>query len=502
MAEIGSSGLSRWGGQVDEEFLKELRGPKAAKTYREMRDNDDIVGAILFAFENLAKKVEWRIDPGAEDSESAERAEFIRQCLFEDMSHGWMETLSEILTFLVFGWAWMEVVYKTRSGDSRDPSKASKFTDGRIGWRKWALRGQETLFEWSFDDSGGIQAMKQQAPPDYIVRTIPIAKSLLFRASTHKNNPEGRSVLRNAYRSWFFKKHIQIAEGIGVERDLAGYPTLKIAEKAPIDLWNPNDAQAVIMKAAMERVVRSIRRDEQEGALLPWWCNLELLTSGSRRQFDTGAIITRYDQRIAMTMLADFVLLGHDAVGSKALSVSKIDLFCDALDGFLDAICSVINKHAIIPLLRINGMPVEDHPMLGHGHVARLDLSLIGEFLSKLTTAGAAIFPNPQIEAHLLAAAGLPVAVEEGGVPGDDDPPEPGQKKPEPPPEPKPAPPDPETEKRIADLESRQPVSVTVPVTIERKSSGEKKPRKKRVVTKEIHLNAEGRVARVTETEE
>ena len=419
-AEIGVSGLKRWGGYVDEEFLKELRGQRAIKTYREMRDNDDIVGAILFAFENLAKQIEWRIDPGAEDDEAAERAEFVRTCLFEDMSASWQDTLSEILTFLPYGWAWMEVVFKIRGGDVSDATKRSKYDDGRIGWRKWALRSQDSLQEWIFDEHGGIQALKQIPPPDYTIRTIPISKSLLFRTSAQKNNPEGRSVLRNAYRSWYFKKNIQVVEGIGIERDLAGYPYITVAEGCPIDVWNPNDPNAATMKSTLEKVVRSIRRDEQEGALLPWWCKLELLSAGSRRQFDTSAIINRYDQRIAMTMLADFILLGHEAVGSKALSVSKIDLFCAAMGGFLDSISAVVNKHAIPKLLRLNGLPLDNAPMLVHGKVERIDLGMLGDFLQKLSAAGASIFPNAEAEKHLLTVAGVPAPAEEGGTVGDD----------------------------------------------------------------------------------
>lgn len=422
LSEIGSSGLKRWGGHVDEEFLKELRGLRAIKVYREMRDNDDIIGAVMFAFEYLAKQIEWRIDPGGDDVEADERAEFVRTCLFEDMSQSWQDTLSEILTFLTYGWAWMEVVWKIRGGDVSDPTKQSKFNDGRIGWRKWALRSQDSLYEWSFDDAGGIQAMQQQAPPNYDLRVIPIAKSLLFRASTQKNNPEGRAILRNAYRPWYFKKNIQVVEGIGIERDLAGYPTLKIARECPIDIWNSNDTGAATLKASLEKIVRSIRRDEQEGAVLPWWCELKLLSTEGRRQFDTSAIINRYDQRIAMTMLADFILLGHEAVGSKALSVSKIDLFCAAMGGFLDAIAAVVNKHAIPKLLRLNGMTIDDQPMLVHGKVERVDLGLLGEFLSKLSAAGAAIFPNADAERHLLTIAGVPVPAEEGGTVSDEDP--------------------------------------------------------------------------------
>lgn len=35
-----------------------------------------------------------------------------------------------------------------------------------------------------------------------------------------EKDPEGKSILRNAYRSWYFKKRIQEIEGIGIEATL------------------------------------------------------------------------------------------------------------------------------------------------------------------------------------------------------------------------------------------------------------------------------------------
>ena len=45
---IGSTGLRAYGGYVTEEFLPELRFQQGARKYREMADNDPIVGAVLY----------------------------------------------------------------------------------------------------------------------------------------------------------------------------------------------------------------------------------------------------------------------------------------------------------------------------------------------------------------------------------------------------------------------------------------------------------------------
>lgn len=161
-------------------------------------------------------------------------------------------------------------------------------------------------------------------PPLYQLYTIPMSKALLFRTKSRKDNPEGRSILRNAYRPWYFKRRIQEIEGIGIERDLAGLPVMHAPEG--LDIWDPDNQDALRIRTELESMVRRIRRDEMEGVVLPHGFELELLSSGGSRQFDTNAVINRYDTRIAMTVLADFIFLGHQQNGSWALSSDKTEL--------------------------------------------------------------------------------------------------------------------------------------------------------------------------------
>lgn len=219
--ELGATGLKRTSGYINEEFLPQLKGRKAVQVFKEMNDNDPTVGALLFSVDRLMRQIEWRVEPADQDSESKQAAEFVEECM-EDMSTTWDDVVSEILTMLPFGWSWHEIVYKQRVGPwEKDPKKRSKYTDGKIGWRKLPIRAQETLTRWIFDETGGVRAMVQMAPPAYKQVVIPIEKSLLFRVSTAKGNPEGRSFLRNAYRPWYVKKRLEEIEMIGAERDLA-----------------------------------------------------------------------------------------------------------------------------------------------------------------------------------------------------------------------------------------------------------------------------------------
>ncbi|MGG1598484.1 phage portal protein family protein [Paenibacillus naphthalenovorans] len=409
-SEVGRTGLKRWGGRIHEEFLPELSGMNAIRVYREMRENDPVVGAIMFAIEMLMRQVSWRVDPVSQNNADLEAAEFLESCL-EDMSQTWGDTISEILSFLVYGWSFHETVYKRRLGESRDPTKNSKHKDGRIGWRKLPIRAQETLMEWEFDESGGVQAMRQQPPPDFISRTIPMDKALLFRTRTEKGNPEGRSILRNAYRPWYFKRRIEEIEGIGIERDLAGLPVLTPPQD--LNIWDDQDPDMVLLRREAEEMVQGVRRDQMEGVVKPNGWEFSLLSTGGRRQIDVGAVIERYDRRIAMTVLADFILLGHEKVGSFALASSKTDLFGVALGAWLDSIAAVFNRYAIPRLFALNpGLPQEYLPQLKHGDIESPDLKELGAFIKDMTGVGV-IIPDPELESYVRQVAHLPERMED-----------------------------------------------------------------------------------------
>ena len=350
--EIGRIGQNRYGGMIFEEFLPELRGRRGVEVYREMENNDDVVGAILFAMEMLVRQVDWTVDPAGDSAKDKEAAEFVQSCM-NDMQMTWIDTISEILSFLTYGWSYHEIVYKRRMGNTRDPRTRSKYTDGLIGWMKLPLRAQETLYQWEYDENDNLLGMTQMPPPTFGTYTIPINKALHFRTRSRKDNPEGRSILRNAYRPWFFKRRIQEIEGIGIERDLAGLPVIYAPPN--LDIWDENNPDTANIRIGLETMVRNIRRDSMEGVVLPDGYKLELLSSGGTRQFDTNAIINRYDTRIAMTVLADFIFLGHEKSGSWSLSSNKTDMFALACGAFLDIICEKFNSQGIPALIDMNG---------------------------------------------------------------------------------------------------------------------------------------------------
>lgn len=406
-AEIGTTGLRHYGGFVVEEWLATLAGRRGAWVYREMADNDSVIGAILFAIDMLVRSVEWTVIEGGDPA----AAELVESCM-DDMSHTWADFVSEMFGMVVYGWSYHEIVYKRRLGpDPRGtdgngkPLPGSRYDDGKVGWRKLPVRAQETLERWEIDpDDSGLAGMTQVAY-DGVRRTIPISKALLFRTTTRRGNPEGRSILRNAYLSWFRVKNIEEIEAIGIERDLAGIPVVRAPDGF---IWNEEDPAAKRLIDAARELVTSIRRDEDEGVVLPPGWELDLLTTGGSRQLDTDKIVRRYQLRIASIVLADFILLAQDKVGSRSLGEQKVATFQQALQVFLGLAAEVLNRYAIPRLLRLNGMSVVDPPRFVPGDIDEMDLEKIGAFFVDLAAAGAPIDWTHDLLVALFTAARLP----------------------------------------------------------------------------------------------
>lgn len=413
----GVTGLRRFGGYVDEEFLPQLSGGKAIKVYREMADNDSTVATVLLAFTALTRKVRWRVEPADETPEAEEWATFLEQCL-KDLDHAWEDFISEVLTFLVYGWSWFETIYKLRRGpDQKDVRYRSAYNDGRYGWRKFSPRAQESWEQWDFDAEGNTLGMTQSGAPDYASRYIPSAKSIHFRTSVAKNNPEGRSLLRGGYRSWWYVKRLQEIEAVGIERDLTGLPVLEVPQAL---MAASRTAEQTALYNQLTAMVTRVRRHEREGVVLPTseyttadgttiktGFRFSLLSTGGRRALDLRPAIESYQRDIARTFLADFVFLGSTPNGSRSLADNKTDTFDAALSGFLDIIEETFHRQATSRLMALNGVPVELYPRLKHLPLEKPELESVGKFVKELTVAGALV-PGPKLERFLRDLGDLP----------------------------------------------------------------------------------------------
>jgi phage gp29-like protein len=166
----------------------------------------------------------------------------------------------------------------------------------------------------------------------------------------------------------------------------------------------------VQLYASLTAMIKNIRRDETEGLVLPYGYEFELTSTGGTRQFDTNSIIERYDTKISQTVLADFIQLGHQEVGSFALSSDKTNLFSMAICSYLDIICETFNNHGIPALIDINGdhfSGITDYPRMTHGDIEDADIASVAAFIRDMTSIGVLI-PDDSLEDYVRQIGHLP----------------------------------------------------------------------------------------------
>ena len=416
---LGVAGDNVTNGQIRaDEFLPELRGKKAIRKYREMRDNDSTIGAVMYATEQVLRDVKLHVKP-ANDSDAAKaEAEFVKSVL-DDMDHTLDDHVSEALSFLSYGFAWFEVVYKRREGmQTTNPKKRSKFDDGRIGVRKIAIRAPWTVSKFDVDRvSGDVLGLYQDVGNFNGSHYIPVNKSLYYRTTSINGDPSGRSVLRNAYTSYEYLNNLQSIEAIAVERELAGIPVARIpAEYLSNDA---SSAQAGFVNN-LRQILRDVKFNEQGYIILPSdtypdkdgaptnvrLVDVELMASNGKRNIDIDPIVKRYQHDIARSVLSEFLLLGSQG-GSYALSKSKTDLFLRALESYIQSIVDVLNKQLVERLWELNGLPFDLMPRIEAGDVAPHDLREIAAFLRNLNGANIDVSTHPEVIQDLMDIAEL-----------------------------------------------------------------------------------------------
>ena len=432
--DYASRGLRQYSGWVYEEFLRQLQGRQAATVYREMRDNSPVVGALLFSIVQSIRKIEWRTEPADDSPEAAKMAEFA-DGLRDDMSEPWDEFVAEALSMLPFGFAPLEIVYKRRLGRNNKPRTAgnqappwdndSKYNDGLIGLKRLPLRGQDTILKWFFDVNGGILGLTQQPYVGQLI-DLPIEKLLLFRPIWYKNDPMGRSILRNSFRPYYFIKRIEEQEAIMFER-MCGFPVLKVPNRLLQDA-NAGIAEARASLNYFKKVVTNVRIDEQMGLILPSdtfrdvdgkmsnvpMYEFDLLTPKSGTlSVKSNEVLQRYNLDILKTSLADFIDLGHQARGTQNLAISKVDLFFQAIAGWVQAIAAVLNRDLLPRVWQLNGFDMALMPTYEANLPQRLDLDQWGNFVLHLSQAGMPLFPDKDLENYIRDASGMPTLTDE-----------------------------------------------------------------------------------------
>ena len=391
--ELGYTGLTVFAGQVQDEFLRELRGKEGFKRYDEMRRNSAPIAAMLYYHEMAVRKVSWNF---VSDIEGDPRIDFLNEARAA-MSQSWNDVISEWLSFIWAGYSISYPLYK------RDASN-------RLIWDAFSPRKQSTVFQWQMNypgvegydpnrRNGEILGFIQQGPPTYQSVTIPADKFILFRTRVENGNPEGISLLRSAWVPYYYMKNLMAIEAIGYERDANGMLVIHTPSGANMNADDPNSDYN---KAA--EVGRNVRADEQGALIEPDGWEFKLLSGAGKSFAQMSEAIARYSKWCTMAMLSQFMTLGQDGVGSYSLSSDMTDIAEMVVDATADIIAETFTKQELPRILSMNGFDPEGVRM-EHSPAGDTNISIFADFLQK---AGDKLTWDAGDEVWLRQMAGLP----------------------------------------------------------------------------------------------
>ena len=238
---------------------------------------------------------------------------------------------------------------------------------------------------------------------------IPASELTYYRLQAEGDNWTGRSLLRQAYKPWFYKSHFERLDAIGQERKAVGVPII----------YPPQSADDVT-RTKVEEVVANLHVNEVGYLMMPgpkagtggtdasegWWVDVIKFDSSSGDTIQ--ASISAMKEAIAAAFLADFLELGHHQVGARATAQVQEDPFLTAVTALATEIKAPGDELVRrVALLNVPG--IEGVPRLKFALSDAASLTEISTFAAGLIAAGA-MTVDPELEDYFRERADFPPA--------------------------------------------------------------------------------------------
>lgn len=228
--EIGSTGLSTWGGYIEQAYISELTWPRVASTYNRIWRSDPEVTIARNLYGALAGKVKigWEFPEERGNKELPQPTKADEEFLdflysvCDDMEGGIAQWVTDCITRTPFyGYGLWEVVLGLRRKGWNADGWTSQENDDLTGIRSLAFRDYATFQRWHIDDKTGRPTAWEQNDPPNPITPIPLSRCLHIRYGD-LSNPEGLATLEAMYRLERYKFNLEVIQGLGYEHS-AGF---------------------------------------------------------------------------------------------------------------------------------------------------------------------------------------------------------------------------------------------------------------------------------------
>lgn len=345
---LGATSPSPWTSWTRDERVPELYEKRGTRTYYDMKRADGTVRGALRMLKTPILAARWFIEPHGRQSDEPTTvdkniAHFIEHNLFENLNVPWSRVVEEALTMCEYGYSMMEVVWDICSWDS-----------SKIMVSKLSPRHPLDVREFIFDSFGSIRGVMMEGTEanGFEPTFIPIEKLIIFTLEQEGGDLRGTSVLRSAYKHYYYKDTLYKIDAIQKERHGIGVPIIKL----PMGFTTED-------KRLAEELGRNLRTNERAHITIPM--NWEILFAKLEGQpVDCIASIDHHDKKILSNVLAPFL----DDSNAKT---DSMDMFLKSTRYIANTIADTINKFLIPKIVRVNFL---------RGNIPHLHARRIGEW--------------------------------------------------------------------------------------------------------------------------
>jgi hypothetical protein len=383
LRELGSTAPSPYTSWLHREYNQTLRDLSGLQKYDEMRRSDSTVRGSLRLIKTPVLSGRWFMAPASDSTKDKKIADFVWWNLTKGMSSSWPQLLNEILLMLDYGFYLFEKVFT-----NEHPQQP-----GKICWQKLSPRHPLEIQQWKLDEYGGPAGVEMYNPnitaPDKKIE-IPINKLAVFTFDKEAGDMTGMSVLRSAYKPWYYKSQLEKIDAIQKERHGIGVPIIKL----PITF---NDAD----KKYAENLGRNLRTNDKAHVVLPpgWEIVFAKLEGQPVNALES---VEYHDLQIQKNILAAFM--------NGGAKEEDQDLFLKSCRYIAEVITDVFNKYCIPQLVDYNWAGTKAYPELKVRRIGEQgDWRTMSFALRNMVGAGV-IVPDDELEKTVREEMDLPPA--------------------------------------------------------------------------------------------
>lgn len=324
MRELGYASPSPFTAWTRDERIAELRDAQGIRTYYDMKRADGTIRAALRYVKTSVLSARWFMEPASESILDQNIANFVEKNLFEDLVLPWHRVLEDALLMCEYGYSPLEKVFDIDA-------------DGKVVLKKLAPRHPLDIKEWVYDAEGGPNGiiMNPTEANGWNDIPIPIEKMVVFVLEQEAGDMRGISLLRSAYKHYYFKDTLYKIDAIQKERHGIGIPVIKL----PMGFSD-------VDRQTAEDLGRNLRTNEKAHVVLPAGWEIEFAELGGN-PVDCLPSIQHHNDQIMINILAPF----YNDPNSKE---DTMGMFYKSTRYIATTIADTFNKFVIKQLVDFN----------------------------------------------------------------------------------------------------------------------------------------------------